>query len=475
MKVSIKNFKSIKQLESFEVRPMTILSGVNSSGKSSVIQLLLLFKQGINASSSKYPLALAGDYYTVREYKDVVYQKNLANKIEISFEVDKIEIDKVVPKEKRSLVDIFPSYRVKLTIQLDVFDRDLFIREFLLNYSLPQGEKRDQFLKIIQPNKVADPQLESNTEIFGSGIWGSKGVTFRNVEYIAMFPVSYDVINESTRPGTKEGKVIVEQISQHEVFDVESIKLFLVNYFESISYIGPLRDVPKDEYQAKSNVTSVGTFGENAAQILENFGESLVDTFLPSFAEDVVKYRQTEISLLDALNYWICTVFSLAKNIVAKRIGDTYVIVVENHFGISSTIKHVGFGLSQVIPIILEGLRMPVGGTLILEQPEIHLHPKIQSYLFDFLYGMILSDRNVILETHSDHLITRMRRRIAEAEDQTILEKINLTFVEAGRDNLIFTRIDYDELGTTEYFPPDFIENKNDELKAIVKAQMKKK
>jgi len=118
----------------------------------------------------------------------------------------------------------------------------------------------------------------------------------------------------------------------------------------------------------------------------------------------------------------MCDVFEIGIDIYSKKVGDSYVIILKNTNGNETTIKHVGFGISQILPIIVEGLRMSNTGTLILEQPEIHLHPKLQSLLFDFLYSLTLSGKTIIIETHSDHLITRMRRRIAEEVENKMKE-----------------------------------------------------
>ena len=114
---------------------------------------------------------------------------------------------------------------------------------------------------------------------------------------------------------------------------------------------------------------------------------------------------------------------------------------------------------------------MPNNGRLIIEPPEAHVHPKIQSRLFDFLFGLTLQSKKVIVETHSSEFITRMRRRIAEDESNNMHEIINLTFIEKD----IFRTIELDDYGTLNYFPEDFIEPSDTELRAIVKAQMNKR
>jgi len=167
----------------------------------------------------------------------------------------------------------------------------------------------------------------------------------------------------------------------------------------------------------------------------------------------------------------MCDVFDVAEDIKTEKINDTYKITLINKAGLPISIKHVGFGISQLLPIVVEGLRMPDNGTLIVEQPEIHLHPKIQSLLYDFLYGLTKQGKKVIIETHSSHFITRMRRRIAEDESNEMDDNISLTFIEDD----IFRTIELDDYGTLNYYPKDFIEQSNTELRAIVKAQMNKR
>src|SRR5437867_12169888 len=91
MKISIYNFKSIEELIQYELKPLTIISGTNSSGKSSFIQLLLLIKQTIELNSSSNQLYLNGDLYQVRDYPDILTEKNLNNKLKVAFEFTKEE------------------------------------------------------------------------------------------------------------------------------------------------------------------------------------------------------------------------------------------------------------------------------------------------------------------------------------------------------------------------------------------------
>jgi predicted ATPase len=143
-----------------------------------------------------------------------------------------------------------------------------------------------------------------------------------------------------------------------------------------------------------------------------------------------------------------------------------------NKNGLKVNMKHVGFGISQLLPIVVQGLIMKDDGILIVEQPEVHLHPKIQSSLYDFLYSLTLDGKRVIVETHSSHFITRMRRRIAEDESNEMDDKISLTFIEGN----VFRTLEMDDYGTIlNYYPQDFLEQPAEEMKAIIEAQIRKR
>ena len=80
--------------------------------------------------------------------------------------------------------------------------------------------------------------------------------------------------------------------------------------------------------------------------------------------------------------------------------------------------------------------------------------------------------KKVIVETHSSHFITRMRRRIAEDESNAMDDRINFTFI----DDNVFRTLELDDYGTIlNYYPKDFIEQPADEMRAIVEAQIRKR
>lgn len=472
MQISISNFKSIKQLDNFEIKPFTVLSGVNSSGKSSFIQLLLLLKQTIELDSSKKLLDLDGDFYKVSEYKDILYNQDYKNKLKISFKFNSSESFWIKSPKILNFFKNYQDYQVLIEIEYD-FEEEIIISSSVFNVIVPELEKSEQSIEFKTLGKDG-PKYSINTTnaIYGKDLYNPiNPPKITRISYSGIYPVNYEIVQEIEKEGFES-----EYITELQTPIIDDFKQLVTSFFNSISYIGPLREQPKDEYSIARNHQYVGAKGEFVAQVLEKYAKDPITHHKISLdKEGGIKYKLNDSTLLEAVRFWICDIFKIAKDIYAEKVNENYKIVLVGESNLTTTIKHVGFGISQLLPIIVEGLRLPIGGTLILEQPEIHLHPKYQSLLFDFLYGLTLQGKKIIIETHSDHLITRMRRRVAEDTSNELQKYINLTFIENIVDENIFRTLDLDEFGTLDYFPKDFIESPNDELRAILKAQMRKR
>ena len=111
------------------------------------------------------------------------------------------------------------------------------------------------------------------------------------------------------------------------------------------------------------------------------------------------------------------------------------------------------------------------------EQPEIHLHPKLQANLADFFLRMALLGKRIIVETHSDHFINRLRRRIAEDKTDELKDKVNILFVHPPHDGQGATieSLKVDRYGVIENWPSDFLPESADEAEAIVLAGLEKR
>ena len=135
----------------------------------------------------------------------------------------------------------------------------------------------------------------------------------------------------------------------------------------------------------------------------------------------------------------------------------------------------VGFGVSQILPVIVLLYYVPEGSTILLEQPEIHLHPAVQSELADLILKAS-SARNlqVIIESHSEHLLRRLQRRVAE-ENGTTAQDLKLFFFSTKRGKASYQELDLDEFGAIHNWPNNFFGNEMEEISATRKAALQKK
>ena len=132
-------------------------------------------------------------------------------------------------------------------------------------------------------------------------------------------------------------------------------------------------------------------------------------------------------------------------------------------------IPDVGFGVSQVLPVIVELFYAPENSIIFIEQPEIHLHPAAQAQLADVIIDAINMSENgkkrniqIILETHSEHLLRRLQRRIAEEKlDQ---EQFRAYFANNNSSPAVLEQLEVDEYGNIKNWPKDFFGDMEEDI-----------
>ncbi|MDE5539815.1 MAG: AAA family ATPase, partial [Bacilli bacterium] len=200
--------------------------------------------------------------------------------------------------------------------------------------------------------------------------------------------------------------------------NILAISRIISSQFENILYIAPLRNTPERTYIINKNVDSVGVAGQDTPILLAKLKDKIVTTDMCcpyiNINKDNSAYVSTDyLSIIqDWLNY-----FEIGKLNISGE-NRTINIKLGDH-----NITDVGFGMSQLLPIITQGVCMDKEQTLLIEQPEIHLHPKMELQMADFLIHMAKTDRHVIVETHSDHIINRIIKRIME--NPSLIDKNN--------------------------------------------------
>jgi len=246
-------------------------------------------------------------------------------------------------------------------------------------------------------------------------------------------------------------------------------------FSNSVKYLGPLRDEPKPLYPlaAHADPTDVGLRGEMTAAVLNLHRERKI-RYIPSSAFEKKPFQPVSIarSLEAAVTDWLkyLGVAETAHSVDKGKLGHELKVSLEQG-GQDQDLTHVGVGVSQVLPILVMSLLADPDTTLIFEQPELHLHPKVQTRLADFFLSIVLTGKQCLIETHSEYLINRLRYRAAAEDDRNkVTDNLKLYFVEKTAGSSNFREIKVNEYGAILDWPDGFFDQSQYESESILRA-----
>ena len=420
-KLKLRNFKVWRDTGDIDLKPVTMLLGTNSSGKSSLIQSLLLLKQTVQSPDRTIHLNLGGDevndLFNFGDFENVLthgtptaeryFELNFAFRAGGESRVDSGEFKCKYAKNSSGGVET-------QALQISTAHRTFHaIRRGRGAYSLMVDEE-------IQPR--------------------GQGRHFAPERSIA-FPA--EAIALLAQDGKSDGQV------------AEDLSLAIRRELESIIYLGPLRRKPERDYVwNKSKPGEVGSDGHRAVDVL--LASALI--------------RGEEHQVIEGVSQWLKRM-QVADKLEVRQLGRStrYEVVVYRN-GVVANLRDVGIGVSQVLPVLTVAYFAPSGTTVLLEEPEIHLHPLAQSVLAE-LFVEISRERNIqfIVETHSEHLFRRMQTLIAQRKTST--EQCAMFFVEREPTGAVLRPLDVDAFGTVKNWPPHFFGDSVGEARAQALAR----
>ena len=246
-------------------------------------------------------------------------------------------------------------------------------------------------------------------------------------------------------------------------FRINEIMEQMSLYFQmGINYIGPLREEPKLLYPFadSSYKLTIGKKGENTAAILALNSKNTSMFPVPEL-NNKGTYKAKNITLKKAVILWLKYI-GIAENFNAKTTQGGFIFRVKTfdskHY---SDLTNVGVGVSQILPIVVMCLSAMIESITIIEQPELHLHPKIQSKLTDFFIAISQFGKQCIIETHSEHIINALRYRIAKTtspEDEKLAKNIQIYFVNKDEKGSVFRSITIDKYAYISEWPDGFFD-----------------
>lgn len=484
MIITAEDFKGIKGKASLDLSRINVLTGSNSGGKSTWIQLILLIKQSLENNSLSTPVKVNSPYVKLGNINKIINNSTPKNK-HFSFGV-KLGFPELNPRIKRDILLIENAREklklgktlnantgVQLSFQWKIGQNSKGAPEIIEHQIYLTNESNlgaTKFINLLTLTKQRGRKCKIASEAIGNVY---PDLLPEDCESTTSAEINFSGLHPSWAFSSDE--------SYHDIGPlIRNLQLTLDRKFKLISYIGPLREEPKEFYfQEDDGNLKIGNKGENATYILASEAkEKIKCPLFPEYSDEFF-VPEKELKFEEAVNYWLCNIFDLAKSIKSERTkanNRIHALKVTSKAGHTVPITNVGFGVSQIFPVIVEGLRSKSGTLIILEQPEIHLHPKVQSLLLDFVVATAKKrGLKFLIETHSDHLINRLRRRIAEDKTSKLVNDISLSFTFDDGDCSKTEKLDLSDLGMLNHWPKGFFDQYDDDTRAIVRAQAQKR
>lgn len=439
------NFKCFKEETHIPLSKLNIFTGTNGSGKSSAIQALLLIAQ---KEEGTY-LPLNGIYVSLGDIKEIKHKKNIETEpIIIGFRV----------RSEQDEIQVYTS------IQFVVGELNDLLKVQSLDVYMPEVvETQFAGMGVLPFNRI-HYSLEDN----GNGV--KVGIA---KFYIDETPIKSAQLHPFSTDTNLDGlnklhfNYDKNKGGGYSTYSIGQQLRYL--YYIPANRIGPQSYYFKHPFNLK-RYSDIGQQTEKLlSQITLRFNNGIDNAaLLPS---------NTRNTLKNVLEYWLSYIFGNDIKLDIKADRDTIYLNIDD---INPTMT--GFGYSYILPILYAGVMSMKGiFTIIVDNPELHLTPKSQSRLMEFLCKVANSGVQVFVETHSDHIINGARVMLREQFNQKAKEDgdstkgispddISILWFENDKEssNTKVTQVEVKENGKYGHVPKGFFDQMDNDLNKIL-------
>lgn len=414
-----KNFKCFKDL-TIDFKPLTLLTGANSSGKSSIIYGLI---GPFQSENFPFEFSTNGKYTNLGDYEDIAFQHKVENNIVLQYTFDDLFKTTIHSEWQHNEQNRLPKLH------------SLLLESLVCKVAISKSRKYHVEIEL-KNNEIAKKTFDNET-------------VNQFLSLIKSFPKDFNAKKIKKVRGNYSFKVNkLNEIDQY-VFWLEDWKAMVAfrnfnnliqSFLDNFNFIGPFRLAPERTYYEKNEVKKVNQHGD-------------------FFIDQIVDWEQNNRDQFARLVYTMSHL-EMLNDVQIKRIkgGRFEMLIKMNNSHIFNPISDTGFGVSQFLPVIVADLQLDRKSTLIVSQPEIHLHPKVQSDFGIYLKDQIKDfSKSYIVETHSEYLINKIRVLVAKGELDE--EEVALYYCENenGKGTKI-TKIDILKNGQLRNAPASYFE-----------------
>ena len=483
---------------SFALPKLTVFCGTNSCGKSTILKTILLLQQSQSPLLKQGALRFTGEQVDLGNYESFVTNNNVKKHINI-----KIELTDTIP---------FPilSNILKILKPIPSLSMPSLQKKYKTDKKIPYILKTS--LMFFNPSTSSiDENVQEIASVSGEGIlksseWAmyieNQKVISWNLnaqkektknKYNLIIPTdcfSPDINEKDNRKnlifevgltGLNIARIAVKPTANKEhLIDLPFFVYEAMNDFNRVlrrvNYIAPLR-APAQRYYLTN--LEVGSKLDSKGDFLPYILGGQVDE--PEIIHTPPKFKKPiKQTLTMALNGWLYYL----------RTGNTYHKPKQNEFtssqskgvlveiglrGIRGNTTHSladsGFGYSQVLPILVRCLTARKGSTTLIEQPELHLNPALQVRLADFFISMLYSDKQLIIETHSEYIVNALRVRVAEDSKRHLSKNAIIYYIDLEKNQPVIHKMNINNDGTIPSWPKSFFGEAANLTGTLLRAQ----
>lgn len=498
--IRIKNLRSLRDTEEISIKKINILVGSNSSGKSTFLRVFPLLKQSFNKKING-PILWCGDdddYVDFGSFQEAVSYSSENKCINLSFEIhldnltnmyryrhrsqkndmQKISIEFLIKNSASNGNDYISEMQYCIEEQKStiLFSENGEIKKLILNekdINLDIAKSKEPFFSPFYEQGIFDISLYQIREVaiynLGSIFSITKDEDFRYLEEATLYIVNREILHDRSdrkynEKAVEKVKKVYNNINEQEIkqwsflFNLPNYFSILSNYlklyFRNVYYIAPVRATAERYYRLRNAaVNEVDCRGKN----LPVFLNSLSNKNFAQFQEWTKVHLGFEV------------VKTTSEGHVSLKIR-------KDGQGKAVNLSDTGFGYSQILPIVTqiwyiakkaeEEIGLPfyvhdndVPTTIVIEQPELHLHPAFQAKLIDIIVKVAgQGNINFIIETHSETMVNRVGNSIAKNEISNKNVGVIIFEKDFGEDDTTIKRGGFDEDGYLENWPVGFFE-----------------
>lgn len=415
--IRVQNFKSWKDSNEVKFAPLTGFFGTNSSGKSSLLQILLLLKQTIGRDEVIFfgDIGDKNSLVNLGDFREVIHDHNLDATLGLEFGCK-------IPQP----------FTIEISRQV--------------RYGYPSSNF----------------SLEVDSFTFETAVlWKGNAPSVEHIRYRFKYEGEEESISGAASKIHGERDWDASSSSSIGQFASEFKKLFKRTY-----YLGPTRVHPQRYYH----------WERTHPKEIDMWGNKVVDALLSARVRKLTTaYNGKSIPIEDRISRWLQKLeLADSFSLVPKGALDdnNYEVRIQKTSNSAEvTLADLGHGVSDLFPLLVHCCYVPEGSTLILEQPGVHLHPKAQADLAD-LFLEVIKERNlqILVESHSEHIFTRLQRRIAEKQIRH--DDVALHFCRNTNGVSTIEQLEIDEFGEIKNWPENFFGDVMGDMFAMTDEQV---